>query len=725
MKQQTRHLAAMTAAAYLAATGYFLALPLATATAAPAASRITHELMWLMRRVGAPVVSPDGKWVVFPVLEPSYDPDTEVSDLWLVPADGSAAPRRITNTKAPESGVSWSPDSHSIAFATKREGDEIEQIYVLDLASGGEARRLTDLATGAGSPKWRPDGKALLFESFVYPNAPDDDANRKIAADHKARKYNVRVYEHFPVRQWNQWLDERQPTVLVQSLEPGSKPKDILSATELARSTGFAGVADPLSAKSSLEPIWSRDGKEVVFIATTERWNASFAHVGFHLYRVNAAGGNEPQIVTPAPGEYGAPEFSPDGKILFFKYTPQDAEIYHLPRLSKVSWPAGGAATEVAPGFDREVAVYAITPDSRTLYLLTPNGANESLLRVPAAGGKPTAVIEPAVGGYIALEIPEKAARVELIGSYGSSISPPEVVRIDPAARQHANLTHFDTAIAASIDWQPPQHFYFTSSKGRNIHSMLVLPPAFDKGKTYPLVNFIHGGAASNNPDQFGLRWNYHLLAEPGYVLLLTDYTGSTGFGEKFAQAIKLDPLKTPGDELNQAVDEAIKRYSFVDGTRLCAAGASYGGHLANWIEATTTRYKCIISHAGEVDLATQWGESDYIFEREVTNGGPPWAGSPIWREQSPIAYGANWKTPMLLSIGERDFRVPIGNTLENWATLQRMHVPSRLLVWPDAWHWIQKPEDSRHFYEEVHHWLATYLKGETPAKDAAGTPSK
>jgi dipeptidyl aminopeptidase/acylaminoacyl peptidase len=239
-----------------------------------------------------------------------------------------------------------------------------------------------------------------------------------------------------------------------------------------------------------------------------------------------------------------------------------------------------------------------------------------------------------------------------------------------------------------------------------------VLPPAFDAAKKYPVVVLIHGGAASNNPDQIGLRWNYHLLAAPGYVILMTDYTGSTSFGEKFAQAIKLDPLKTPAEEINQAVDEAIKRYPFIDGSRLCAAGASYGGHLANWIEATTTRYKCIVSHAGEVDLLSQWGTSDGIYGREVTNGGPPWEGNTLWREQSPITYAAHWKTPMLLSIGERDFRVPINNTLENWSTLQRMQVPSRLLVWPDAWHWITKPEDSRHFYEEVHNWLAIYLKG-------------
>jgi dipeptidyl aminopeptidase/acylaminoacyl peptidase len=683
--------------------------------AAASGTPITHELLWMMKRVGAPVVSPDGKWVVFPVLEPSYEQDKEASDLWLVPADGAAAPRRITNTRAPESGVAWSPDSRSIAFSSKREGDDVEQIYVLDLASGGEARRLTELSTGASSPKWRPDGKAILFESAVYPNALDDDANKKIAAEHKARKYNVRAYEHFPVRQWNQWLDERQPTILVESLEPGAKPKDILSATALAHSTGFSGVPDPTSAGSSLAAIWSPDGKEVVFTATVERWNAASGHVGFHLYRMGAAGGAEPQVVTPLSGEYDAAQFTPDGKSLFFKYIPQNEEIWHLPRLSRVAWPAGGEPALVVRDFDREVAVFAITPDSHTLYLLTPDGPKESVFRVPATGGKPTAVIEPEVGGYTALVIPRNAAKPELIASYGSSVSPLEIVRIDPAARRHTNLTHIDTAAAAAIDWQPPQHFYFTSAKGRNIHNMIVLPPAFDPAKKYPLVTLIHGGAASNNPDQIGLRWNYHLLAAPGYVILMTDYTGSTGFGEKFAQAIKLDPLKTPGDELNQAVDEAIHRFPFIDGTRLCAAGASYGGHLANWIEATTTRYKCIVSHAGEVDLATQWGESDYIYEREVTNGGPPWAGNPIWREQSALTYAANWKTPMLLSIGERDFRVPLGNTLENWATLQRMHVPSRLLVWPDAWHWILKPEDSRHFYEEVHHWLGTYLQGESP----------
>ena len=680
----------------------------------PAKTALTHEKLWMMKRVGPPVASPDGKWVVFSVLEPSYEPDKEVSDLWIVPADGTSAPRRLTNTKAPENGVVWSPDSRTIAFTTRREGDEAEQVYLLDLASGGEARRLTNLSTGAANPQWRPDGKALLFESSVYPNALDEEANRKISAERKARKYNVRVYEHFPVRFWNQWLDDRQPTILVQPIGEGSSPRDVLSATALAHTPGFSGVEGETTV--SLSPIWSPDGNEIVFTATTERWNAAFAHVGYHLYRVSAVDGSEPKVITTASGVYKDAVFAPDGRALFFKYAPQDAEVFHLERLYRVVWPAGGATTLVTRDYDREVAGFALTPDGRTVYLLTPQEGRENLYRVPSAGGTPTLVLAPATGGYTKLVIPHRTPRTELLASYGSSVSPLEIVRIDADGHRHSNLTNIDAAAAAAIDWSPPEHFFFTSAKGRNIHNMIVLPPAFDPRRKYPLLVLIHGGAASHNPDQIGLRWNYHLLGAPGYVLLMTDYTGSTSFGEKFAQAIKLDPLRTPGEEINQAVDEALRRYAYIDGSRACAAGASYGGHLANWLEATTTRYKCIISHAGEVDLATQWGESDSIYERELTNGGPAWGGNPIWREQSPISYAGNWRTPILLSIGERDFRVPIGNTLENWSALQRMHVPSRLLVWPDAWHWILKPEDSRHFYEEVHAWLATYLKRETTA---------
>ncbi|HEY0436217.1 MAG TPA: hypothetical protein VGC92_06225, partial [Phenylobacterium sp.] len=273
---------------------------------ATAMAPVTHETLWMMKRVGQPAVSPDGRWVVYSLTEPSYEEGKQVSDLWLVPAAGGAAPRRLTNTKAAEGGAVWSPDSRSLAFTTKREGDDEAQVYVLDVLGGGEARRVTTVSTGAANPQWRPDGQAILFESSVYPGALDDEANRKAIAEKKARKYAVRTYEHFPIRYWNEWLDERRPTVEVISLEAGARPKDLLTGTALGRTPGFSGPEGETSI--SVSPIWSPDGKEVLFIATTERWNAAFSQVGYRLYRVAAEGG-EPAALTTAKAEYADPQF--------------------------------------------------------------------------------------------------------------------------------------------------------------------------------------------------------------------------------------------------------------------------------------------------------------------------------------------------------------------------------------------------------------------------------
>jgi dipeptidyl aminopeptidase/acylaminoacyl peptidase len=215
-----------------------------------AKTAITHENVFLMKQVGAPVPSPDGKWVVFSLNEPAYEESRQVSDLWIVPADGSASPRRLTNTKAAETGVTWSPDSRRIAFSTRREGDEANQIYVLDIAGGGEAVRVTSLSTGAAAPKWRPDGQALAFTSLVYPGASGDDANRKAAADRKALKYHARVYDTFPVRYWDHWLDDRQIHLFVQDFAEGAKARDLLAATQLTAQPGFGGT-ETNSAKNS------------------------------------------------------------------------------------------------------------------------------------------------------------------------------------------------------------------------------------------------------------------------------------------------------------------------------------------------------------------------------------------------------------------------------------------------------------------------------------------
>lgn len=669
---------------------------------------LTHETLTLMKRVGSPSVSPDGRWVVFSVTEPSYDTKEQVADLWIVPADGSAKPRKITSMKAGESDPVWSPDSRRIAFAAKRDADEQSQIYLLDLAAGGEAQRITNLSTGVRSPKFSPDGKRILFASTVYPDAPDDEANKKAAREEKDRKFKVRIYESFPIRAWDRWVEEREPHLFVQQLDGGA-PKDLLAGTKLVSAIGFGGTGGG-EGTETINGEWTPDGESIVFVATTNRHTGPYSEVDFGLYRVSANAGavTEPERIAFAPGAYGSPAFSPDGKTLFVTFDPNNGKTYNLSRLVAFDWPSMKNERTVAQT-DRSVMDYVVSPDGKTLYFTAEDSGLVKIYSVPAAGGAAKLALDPQRGVYSGLSAAETSP--VLVAQWGSSIDPAEIVRIDLKAKKHTNLTTFNTEQARTIDWEAPQHFWFTSKRGRRIHNMIVTPAGFDLSKKYPLFLLIHGGAHNMWRDQITLRWNYHLLAKPGYVMLLTNYTGSTGFGAEFAQQIQGDPLRGPAEELMEAADAALAKYPFLDATRQVAGGASYGGHLANALEAWSgNRFKALISHAGLINLETQWGTSDVMYGRELAMLGPVWEQNETWRTQNPVRSAANFKTPMLLSIGERDYRVPLNNTLEMYALLQRVRVPVRLLVWPDENHWILNPENGRVFYREVDEWLRRWV---------------
>jgi dipeptidyl aminopeptidase/acylaminoacyl peptidase len=673
----------------------------------PVRHAITHEDVWLMKRVGAPVPSPDGKWVIFTVNEPAYDAKEQWSDLWMKSLTDDSPVRRLTFSKGAESGVNWSPDSRKIAFSAKREGDEAPQIYVLDL-SGGEAERVTNLTLGASSPKWSPDSKTLLFVSQVYPGAMDEAANKKAAKEHKDRKYNARAYEQFPARFWNQWLDDKKAHLFVQEAVSGAKARDLLAGTKFAALPGFGGSNGEEG--QNLEAEWTPDGSGVVFAAATNRDEAARAPVAVQIFEVGLTGG-EPQPLTRDASSYGQLSFSPDGKTLLCLTDPNTPDkVYDLTRLASFPWPFKNERRVLTAGLDRSVSRYGAPAGSDRIYFTYEHAGLEQLHSVSYAGGDVRDEASPATGTVSGIAAGGKA----VVGVWDSAISPAEIYSFNGGPKC---LTSVNTAKAATIDWLPVEHFWFKAKDGRDIHSMIVKPAGFDPKKKYPLFVVIHGGAANMWHDSFVLRWNYHLLAQPGYVVLLTDYKGSTGYGEEFARSIQLDPLRGPADEINEAADEAIKRYAFIDATRQAAGGASYGGHLANWLQATTTRYKAIVSHAGEMDLVMQWGTSDSIYGREVNSGGPVWGDSPVWRDQSPVmqagnhAKGTGFLTPILITVGEQDFRVPMNNALMNFATQQRLNVPSKLLVFPEAGHWILRGEDSRYWYGEVHAWLAKWLK--------------
>ena len=706
-----RSLASLLIAAACASLAH-AAAPTATTSAADTQSAkhaITHEDVWLMKRLGAPVASPDGKWAVFAVVDAAYSSQEQWSDLWIKSLTDDSAPRRLTFSKGGESAVAWSPDSRQLVFVARRDGDESGQIYRLDVVAGGEAQRLTSLSMGARMPKWSPDGRQLLFISDIYPGNKTEADVKQSAKERKERKYSARSYETTAPRYFDKWLTDKQVRLFVMDAQNEATPRDILSGTQLVALPGFGGGQGDEG--QSLDAIWTPDGKGVVFNAATNRDAAQRAATYSQLYLVPATGG-EPQKLTQDQRSYGALKFSADGKTLF---TLSDAEtpgkVYDVKRLASFAWPlVNPAPTILTDKLDRSISRFVLPDGGKRVIFSYEHAGLEKLYSMDVKGGEVRDEPSLATGSISSLSSGGKA----LVGVWESSINPPEIYAFN--GKQPKRLTSFNIEKAGKIDWQAPEHFWFKTADGRQIHNMIVKPPGFDPARKYPLFTVIHGGAASMWRDQFVLRWNYHLLAKPGYIVLLTDYKGSTGYGEEFARSIQFDPLKGPGDEINQGVDEAIKKYPFIDSSKLAAGGASYGGHLANWLQATTTRYKAIVSHAGEMDLIMQWGTSDGGFGREVNAGGPVWSNLPVWRDQSPIMQAGNhekgtgFKTPILITVGELDYRVPANNALMNFAVQQRLNVPAKLLVFPDENHWIMKGENSRFFYSEVEGWLAKYL---------------
>ncbi|TVS13133.1 MAG: S9 family peptidase [Wenzhouxiangella sp.] len=689
-----------------------LVLTFAAAAADEPKRAITHEDLWLMPRVGGPTVSPDGRLAVVSVHHPAYDEDDAESNLWLLHTDNSKPPRQLTFSTGGEAHVAWRPDSRAIAFSARRNGDDPPQIHVLDLAAGGEARPVTFLSTGAQRPVFAPDGERIAFTSSVHPDAMDDADSQRIQEEEDARDHHVLTYTGFPIRNWNTWLGERQPRLFVQTIGQ-SEAVDVLAGSDLVARPGYDGVRS--AGSSQLQPVWAPDGESLIFVASHNRDRFAFDRTHTDLWRV-PAGGGEPERLTGEDSPEGAdswahPSFSPDGNTLFALRTPRSEYVFNATRLAAMNWPEMSDEREIVLPETRTAGGYAISPDGSEAFLLGQDAGRVRIFRGDTAGGEARPAFEQEAGVYGGLSISADADQSPvLLASYQKANRFAEVVRVELDEGGHEALTDFTAEGMAELDLAPVEHFWFVSEAGRSIHNMLVRPAGFDPDKQYSLLVLMHGGPHTMWTDSPHLRWNYHLLAGNDHVVLLTNYKGSTGFGQDFARAIQNDPLRGPAEEINQAADVAIERFVFIDGDRQCAGGASYGGHLANWMQGSTDRYRCLISHAGLVNLITQWGTSDAVYHRELNLGGPPWEIPEVWLDQNPLMYADQWQTPALVTIGKKDERVPLANVLEYWTALQRQQVESRLLVYPDEDHWIMSGPNSRHFYGEVAEWLERWL---------------
>jgi dipeptidyl aminopeptidase/acylaminoacyl peptidase len=662
---------------------------------------IAFDDMIRLHRVSTPEVSADGKWVAYAVATPDMDANRNASNIWIVPTTGGA-PIQLTQSGHDSSPV-WSPDGKMLAFLSSRDGNS--QVYLLPM-DGGEPYAWTHLSTGADMVKWSPDGKTIGFTSAVYPDCKDDSCNKARDDEKEKNKVKAHVAEQLLYRHWTHWSEGKRshlfvvpaPTDAAQT-DSGATPRDL---------TPGANYDVPPDERSGPEDVnFSPDGAEICFAAVTDKVEA--ISTNGDLFMVPVAGGAEPKKITTNPGFDGDPVYSPDGK--YIAYHAQLTAGYESDRWRVMFYDRqAGKSENLSEGFDRSADELAWSADSKTIFFTAENETLQPVYAMAArTGAEPKKVV--ADGFNTGLSIDKNAQT--LVFERTSLTQPAELFATAGDGSGVRQLTHHNDAILAAVEMNAPETFWFAGAGETRVQAMLIRPANFDAAKKYPLLVLLHGGPQTMWSNAWGYRWNAEVFSAAGYVALMINRRGSTGYGQKFTDEITNDWGGKAYVDVMRGVDATIAKYKFVDGTRMAAAGGSYGGYLADWIATHTGRFKAIISHAGVYDKVSMYATEELWFEEHDLQG-TPWTNPESYRKWAPATYAADlgkFKTPTLVVAGERDYRVPYTQSLEFFNTLQRQGVASKLVVFPDEGHWILKPQNAQFWYKTFLDWLATYLK--------------
>jgi dipeptidyl aminopeptidase/acylaminoacyl peptidase len=647
-----------------------------------------------LHRLSQPQFSPDGKWIAYSVATPDLEANHLVRDIWVVPAAGGGGARQLTRGGS-DTRARWSPDGRKLAFISGRSGTP--QIYWIAL-EGGEATRLTSLSTGADNELWSPDGKTLAFVSSVYPDCRDDACNAARDAEKEKTKVKARIYEKLLYRHWTEWWDGKRSHLFVAGVDGTSVPRDLTAGANYDVPPFNEGAPEAIA--------FSADGRELCFTANTDKDEA--LSTNGDLFTVDVAGGGEPKRITTNPGNDWGPAYSPDGK--WIAYRAQFLAGYEADRWRLMLYDrSSGKIINRTEDFDRSVESYAWTPDSARIYFSAEDKAEMPLYAIAAAGGSAPKVLGD---GYNADFDLSRDGRTLAMARTNLTM-PAEIFTADAGGGNLRQVTHQNGALLAQLELPAAEPFWFEGAEQAQVEGFLIRPPHFDATKKYPTLFLIHGGPQGAWMDAWGYRWNQQVMAAPGYVVVMVNPRGSTGYGQKFTAEISRDWGGKVYDDLMKGLDAAIAKYPFIDGTRVGAAGGSYGGYMIDWIATHTDRFKCLISHAGPYDLTSEYGATEELWFADWEFGGPPWSKPELYRKWAPSEYAAalgKYKTPTLVVGGELDFRVPYNQDLEFFTALQVQGVPSKLVIFPDEGHWVLKPQNSELWYGTFLDWLGRYL---------------
>ncbi len=644
-----------------------------------------------LKRIGDPQISPDGRWVAFTVQSVDVAANKKPQQIWIVPLSGGE-PRQITRDGEANNRPRWSPDSKQIAYVSDRSGSS--QIWLMD-PEGRNPKQVTTLATEADGVLFSPDGRNLIFTSAVYPECAADDAcNKKLLDADRASKARARIYTELLYRHWTTWGSKRRSHLLVVSVTGGA-PKDLTPGPRDVPPFSLGGQDD-----YDISP----DGKEVCYSMNADPMPA--ISTNSDLYVVAIAGG-DPRKITSTAGADSSPKYSPDGKYLAWRAQTRagyESDRWRLMVLER----SLGRVGNLTESLDRWVNSFTWSPDSANLFFTVGDRGRQNIQLISVNGGAARIV---ASGDSELDDMQLTHDGKTMVYTQQSGVSPVEIFRVSSTGGEPAAMTHLNDAPLNASQLTPLEEFFVNSPDGARIHSFVVKPYGFQNGRKYPVVMLIHGGPQGFWGHAWTYRWNAQVFAAAGYVVVMPNPRGSTGYGQKFIDEINNDWGGRAYDDLMAVADHVVSSLPYVDGSRLAAAGASYGGYMIDWILGHTQRFKALVTHDGVYDLAAEFGATEELWFPIWEYGGTPWDKPEEYAKWSPSNFVKEFKTPTLVVHGEQDFRVPYTQGLQLFTALQMQKVPSKLLLFPDEGHWVLKPQNSLLWYKTVIDWLDSWVK--------------
>jgi len=704
----------------------------------------TFEDMMKLKRVGAPVPSPDGKWVVFDCIDVDLDANTKISRLWIVSATGGES-RRLNPTSNHEERPRFSPDGKRLIWISK--ATDPTQIWMCDFDSGsgmlvGKPHQVTNISTGADGEIWSPDGKNIVFVSAVYQDCKDDACNKQRDEELKKSKLKAKIFTRLFYRHWNAFTEFKRSHLFVQIVEapvPGA-------GNGTAAGTAVTTPRDLTPGDHDVPPFnlggqdmyaISPDGQEVAYTSNIDEVEATSTNN--EIFVVPISGGTAKKIST-SHGADTTPLYSSDGKYLAWRSQARagfEADKWRLLVYDRQS----GKAEDATQKFDRSVGNYTWDSTGLLIYFsyetngqvvfgqidpaLSSNGHTGAVVVFPPSdfvsydrqGGIVWRYLYNFDAHIDAGHMDEFAAVPGGFFYTRNSVSAPAEIwreRWDKKSRddEPKQITHINDTLLSQIDMQPLQSFTFKGADNDDVQGFMVKPPGFIPNKKYPLKFLIHGGPQGAWGNEWTYRWNAELFAATGnYVVVMINFHGSTGYGQKFTDSISGDWGGKPYVDLMKGLDYVEKTFPFIDKNREAALGASYGGYMANWILGHTNRFKCIVSHDGTFNTESAYGTTEELWFPEWEFKGPPWKNRELYRKFSPHLFADKFKTPTLVIHGQNDYRLDVSEGFQLFTTLQRLKIPSKMLYFPDEGHWVLKPQNARLWYKTVNDWVDQWCK--------------